>query len=41
MVGQPARLTLSARDHVGNACAGGGEDVDVELQGPAGAAPRP
>jgi len=37
VVGQPARLTLAARDRFGNACAAGGEDVDVELRGPTGA----
>jgi hypothetical protein len=36
VVGQPARLTLATRDRFGNACASGGEDVDVELHGPAG-----
>ena len=36
VVGQPARLTLATRDRFGNACASGGEDVDIELHGPAG-----
>jgi hypothetical protein len=36
VVGQPARLTLATRDRFGNACASGGEDVDVELHGPTG-----
>lgn len=36
VVGQLAKLTLAARDRFGNACASGGEDVDVELRGPAG-----
>ena len=40
VVGLPARLTLAARDRFGNACALGGEDVDVELHGPAGAGSR-
>ena len=35
-MGQPTRLTLATRDRFGNACASGGEDVDVELRGLAG-----
>ena len=36
VVGQPASLLLHTQDRFGNSRAAGGEDVDVELSGPAG-----
>lgn len=36
MVGQLARLTLLTRDQFGNACAVGGDSVDVDLRSPDG-----
>jgi hypothetical protein len=36
VVGQPVSLLLHTQDRYGNSRAAGGEDVDVELSGPAG-----
>ncbi len=40
VVGQPASLLLHTQDRFGNSRAAGGEDVDVELSGPAGKSPE-
>lgn len=36
VVGHPVSLLLHTQDRYGNSRAAGGEDVDVELSGPAG-----